>query len=188
METPSIKGFVMAPGLARLKALHEQGDLKTLGDHPQDDVIEHLLDSGAAPTFWYPMAAQDRIGKLLMAAEGAGDPGYWVRVGRESADEILSARTIEVLLTGARAFGERAGGALVRMASLAFSVGDWRYEGDRLEEFHIVVDAAEELPESVRYNTEGFIGVLADRFVGVRMRVASHRPAHDRIVFEGVTA
>jgi hypothetical protein len=123
---------------------------------------------------------------LMRDTLGGGDDDYWVTLGRESAQEILSARSISIVLTGARAFGRRAGTALIRIASLVLNVGQWRYEGEDLTDFEVVVEDAGSIPEALRLNVQGFIQVLASQFSGRDVSCTSTRQAPDRIAYRGL--
>lgn len=183
---PSIKGFGLQPALERVRRLCANGVLKDLDDYPQlepEDI--DIIVTGVSPTFWYPLGVSERVMRLLCDTEGAGDPQYWVRYGRETAGTILSARSVSMLITGARAFGDRAGAALVQIGGLAFNVGKWRYEGAGLRDFTVTVEDAGLLPESTQFTSQGFIEMLAARFVDEEVRCKSSRPTRDRIVFRG---
>jgi hypothetical protein len=183
---PSVKGFAMQPAVDRIHFLCESGAIKDLDEverlRPAD--VE-LLEARPSTTLWYPIDTQDRFLKVISDVQGGGDERYIIEFGVETAARVLQMRSMATILSGARAFGNRSGAALVRMARLGFNFGEWKYEGSGLDDFRVVVSDAEPLPDTVRYNIEGFIQFLASETVRAEVVCESTRPTRDHLVFRG---
>lgn len=183
---PSIKGYAVLPVAQRIRTLLEAGVIKDLEAQSRlsEDALQ-LLETEPGATLWYPITIQDELLRLLRDLEGGGNDRYLREQGLESAAEILQARSISLILTGARSFRRHTGRALVGMAQLVLNFGSWSFEGPGLHDFTVRAADAAPLPDSVRAHTEGFISELATRVVGKPVKCVSSRPAPDLILFRG---
>lgn len=181
---PSLKGTSVAYAVKRLLAHRKAGELT-------DDLIESrlepedraILENRVRPTLWYPIENFDRLMLLLRDIEGGADDEWWVEYGVESAADILSFAPIQIILRGARSFGPRAGKALVKMSSLYFNVGRWRFEGDSMESYEVEVSEAEGLSDICRLISLGFLRYVTRDFVGREVGIESSRPTRDLILY-----
>ena len=184
-SVPSMKGIGFAPVIERLRARIDTGKLSDLElDLKLQEADRALLESPIGPTLWYPVVSFERLLLLLRDQEGGIGNDYFVTLGVDTAEASLSTGAVQVLLKGARAFGPRAGIALIKLSKLYFNFSEWDFEGDDLEHFTVVVSDAAPLPEPCRYTTLGFMQHLVLQFTGKRVRLTSQRPSADRIVYK----
>ena len=186
MEVASIKGAVLDPAFSRVKQYASGGKLGgyDLSRHLEPGDVD-LLAFEVHPTLWYPIELYDRLIHVVCDCEGAGAEGFYASFGAREADVVLSSRPLRALVDGASAFGERSGAALVKLAHLAFSFGEWRYTGGSMADFRVEATDVGPLPDSLRYVLEGFMSSLASRVSGEFISVTSVRPARDWIAFSG---
>jgi hypothetical protein len=183
-KTPCLKGATMQAAVRRLEAHRKSGKLS-------DEVLEaklepediEMLEQRIALTLWYPIDAYDRIMLLLREIEGGMGDDWWIQYGEASAAEILAFGPIQAMLKAARGFGPRAGIVLVRMSSLYFNFSKWRFDGESLESFEVVVTGAAPMSEPCRLIVLGFLRHLAKVFVGHEVLLESDRPSHSRIIY-----
>jgi hypothetical protein len=186
VEVASVKGAVLEPPFNRVKQY--LGSAKLCGY----DLCRHLdpgdvdlLAFDVHPTLWYPIDLYDRLIRVVCDCDGAGDQSFYASFGAREADTVLSFRPIKALVDGASASGKRSGVALVKLAKLAFSFGEWSYTGSTLADLRVEATAVEPLPDSLRFVLEGFLSSLASRLTGKLVSVTSVRPTRDWIVFTG---
>lgn len=183
---PSIKGYAVLPIVQQIRAFVDGGSMKLdeVEQRLSDDALA-LLDTEPGPTLWYPISLHDEYLTLLQDFEGGRNPNFLHEHGFDSAGEILSAPSISLILSGARALRLNTGPALVRMAQLMLNFGKWSFEGPGMHDFEIDAREVGPLPNSVRWHTEGFISQVATRIVGESVGCQSTRPTRDHIKFRG---
>jgi hypothetical protein len=181
---PSIKGVTMLRAVNRLQALLENGKLQQseLEVHLDDDDLQ-LLDQRIAPTLWYPIDCYERVMLLVRSSEGGVGDGYWVRFGAETAAEAFESKSVQIILTGARAFGPRAGVALIKLSGLFYNFAEWQWEGEITGQFSITARGASAMPELARHGSLGFIQHFAEEFLGRAVPMTSDRPTRDVIIY-----
>jgi hypothetical protein len=157
----------------------QQADL----ENHLEAVDRDLIEQNIAASLWYPLDSYERIVQLVRQAEGGVGAEYWIRFGRENAEDVLASSAVQVFLKAARGFGPRAGIALIKLARLFFNFGEWSWEGDSLEKFKIEVSEAQYLSESVRLGALGFMLHLAQLFAGHEVRIVSERPSNDVVIY-----
>jgi hypothetical protein len=189
VEVPSIKGAVLDPPFNRVKQYLAGGKLggydlsRRLAPGDVD-----LLAFDVHPTLWYPIDLYDRLIRVVCDCDGAGEESFYASFGAREADGVLASRPLRALVDGASAFGNRSGVALVKLANLAFSFGEWRFTGSSLEDFRVEASEVGPLPDTLRYVLEGFMSSLASRMTGEFISVTSVRPTRDWIAFSGCAA
>jgi len=182
--TPSLKGISLQIAIDRLNRHVDSGKLtrEKMEDRLEPEDFE-ILDKRITPTLWYPLENYERIVRLIQEAEGGVGDRFWVRFGEDTARETLSSAAVQVLIRGARKFGDRAGIPLVKLGKLFFNFSEWRFEGDNLEHFTIEITDAEPMPEIVRHAVQGFIQHVVFEFTGKKVECTGERPRPDTIVF-----
>lgn len=186
MEVASVKGAVLDPAFSRVKQYVTGGKLGgyDLSRHLDPGDVD-LLAFEVHPTLWYPIGLYDRLIHVVCDCDGAGDEGFYASFGAREAETVLAFRPLAALVDGASVFGKRSGVALVKLANLAFSFGEWRYTGSSLTDFRVEATEVEPLPDTLRYVLEGFMSSLASRLTGKLVTVTSVRPTRDWITFTG---
>jgi len=186
MESASIKGAVLDIPFSRVKQYVSGGKLSgyDFSRHLDPGDVD-LLAFDVHPTLWYPIELYDRLIHVVCDCDGDGEDGFYASFGAREADTVLSFRPLRALVDGASVFGKRSGVALVKLANLAVSFGEWRYTGDSLADFRVEATDVGPLPDSLRYVLEGFLSSLASRLTGKLVSVTSVRPTRDWITFTG---
>lgn len=181
---PSMKGIGFVPLVERLHGHIEAGKLcKADLERKLEATDRELLEARIGPTLWYPIASYERMLRLLRDREGAAGNDFFVAFGTDTAADSLGTGPIQILLKGAKAFGARAGIALIKLSKLYFNFSEWHFEGNDLEQFVIEVTDAADFPEPCRYSTLGFMQYLVLEFTGEAVQLSSQRPTRDRIVY-----
>jgi len=186
VEGASLKGAVLEPAFSRVKQYVAGGKLSAydLSRHLDPGDVD-LLSFDVHPTLWYPIELYDRLIHVVCDCDGAGEDGFYASFGAREADSVLSFRPLKALVDDANVLGKRSGAALVKLANLAFSFGEWRYTGGSMADFRVEATDVGPLPDSLRYVLEGFMSSLASRFTGKLVSVTSVRPTRDWITFTG---
>jgi len=159
--TPSLKGISLQIAIDRLNRHVDSGKLTR--DKMEERLLPEdfeILDKRIASTLWYPLANYE-----------------------DTARETLGSAAVQVLIKGAKKFGNRAGIPLVKLGSLFFNFSTWQFEGDDLEHFTITISDAGPMPEIVRHAVQGFVQHIIYEFTGKPVKVTGERPRHDKIVF-----
>ena len=194
MVEPCIKGVVIRISADRVRAMLETGKLR------EDDLERwltardvELISEPPRPTLWYPIETMTHLLELMRDVEGAGDERYLALEAAREIDNVLRAPAMAAVVHGARAFGKRAGVALVKLTNLTFNFGCWTYTGEDLENF--AVEAAEinvgdleelfdagaevtpEALEKIGYLKKRFdvLKVLGDGEVTKKLTISAHR-------------
>jgi hypothetical protein len=66
--------------------------------------------------------------------------------------------------------------------------GRWHTTGDSLADFTQMLSGDQRMPETTRFNLQGFLRTLVAIVVGPGVRVSSRRTAGDQVVFQGEPA
>lgn len=181
---PSLKGISLQIAIDRLNRHVDSGKLthEKMEERLQPEDFE-ILGKRIAATLWYPLENYERIVLLIQEIEGGVGDRFWVQFGEDTARETLSSAAVQVLIKGARKFGNRAGIPLVKLGNLFFNFSEWRFEGDDLEHFTIEITGAEPMPEIVRHAVQGFIQHVVFEFTGSPIKVTAERPRRDTVIF-----
>jgi len=135
------------------------------------------------PTLWYPVAQNHRLLELYYDLSGRRDD-VMVEMGREQARQILRTPSFAKLFEAAGQRDEAsAGHLLVKLAELVLNFSRWTFHGSSLADFRIEVSEATDYSDHARHSATGFMEVLCEEIFGKRVRIASERPAPDRILF-----
>jgi hypothetical protein len=179
-----LKGISLQIAVDRLNRHVDSGKLtrEKMEERLQPEDFE-ILDRRIAMTLWYPLESYERIVRLIQEVEGGVGDRFWVRFGEETAKESLSSAALQVLIKGARKFGNRAGIPLVKLGNLFFNFSHWHFEGDDLEHFTIEITDAGPMPEIVRHAAQGFVQHLVYEFTGKHVKISAERPTLDRVIF-----
>jgi len=181
---PSVKGVTMLKAVSRLQALREDGKLDDFQlESWLDSEDLRFIDQRIAPTLWYPIDCYERMMLLVRTTEGGVGDEYWVRFGAETAAEVFESKSVQIIMKGARAFGPRAGVALIKLSGLFYNFAQWEWEGEITGSFSITATGATPLPELSRHGSLGFIQYFAEQFVGRKVPMTSERPTPDIVIF-----
>lgn len=182
---PSVKGVTMLHAIRRMRSQIERGAIK---ESQLDACLEEgdraFIDQRIAPTLWYPIDCYARMMMMLRDAEGGSGNDYWIQFGRETALEVVQTTPVQIVLKGARPFGPRAGMALIKMSSLFYNFGSWKFTGEILDDFVIESSGVSDLPELSRFGTLGFIQYFAEEFLGHSVPMTSIRPQRDKVIYK----
>lgn len=186
MVEPCIKGVVIRISADRVRAMLETGKLR------EEDLERwltardvELVSEPPRPTLWYPIETMSHLLELMRDVEGAGDERYLAAEAAREIDNVLRAPAMAAVVHGARAFGKRAGVALVKLTNLTFNFGRWTYSGEDLENFTVEAAGVEAITRPLQLSIEGFIGALASRMAGRPVQVTSERPAPGSLRYRG---
>ena len=180
----SIKGSGFESAVADVRRLLAEGRItrEELAARLDEEDRRHL-EGTIMPSLWYPLSTYDRLIRLLLEKEGAGDPGYLLERGRRAAERLYKAGLYRQLDATLERWGERFGVLMSSLGAAMFS--DTRWQVGQVGETHRVeVEVPAEFPECARLTSQGFIEYLGQRASGSPVRVASHRPLPTRVVYE----
>jgi hypothetical protein len=160
-ETPSVKGVAFQAVWDRVTSLVESGRVA-------DDLLEltlgkeglALLEEKPQPSLWYPMAHADRLTDLVVKVEGAGNPAYAKSLGASGLEPVLSRDSMRSFIEDSMRRKDRAGHALIGLAGLVYSFGQWTYRGEDLRSFEIDLTEAASFPENSAFSASGFMEAL----------------------------
>lgn len=183
-----IKGTVFETVVAEVREAIDSGALPgPAGLQLAEEDLDYLEQKVQASS-WYPIAAHDRLLRLLLRHVGQGNLGYWIEGGRKAADALRSSGLYEQLSDEtSKRLGLRAGRVLVSLSGAVYNFTRWRWDGwvDDDDTFQITVSEAEGFPDSCRYRAVGFIERAAGRALGHYCRCTSRRPSPDMLVYLG---
>jgi hypothetical protein len=185
---PSIKGVAFQFVASAIERLVAEGKIER--GEIEAKVAEEdrkILEGPPIPGLWYPVASFGRL--LEFALEKDGRPREeWPQVGFEIARSLLAARTYEGMIEAASKRGDRSGLTLVHLVPLFMNFSSWSFEQgpDDGSVYHVNVEQAEALPDSLVAIAQGVIAYLSLRVRGYRVSVSSERPGRGRIVFRAV--
>ncbi|HME69592.1 MAG TPA: hypothetical protein VKM54_06955 [Myxococcota bacterium] len=186
MTQASIKGVAFQSVAEDIHRLRTQGrirenDLETLLK-PGD--MAHL-DEMVVPSLWYPIDVYGRCLDLLCSVEGQGRPVYLVTRGVKAAERMMAVGAYRHFLAAADRWGQRAGQAMVQLASAMYSFMEWVITHDESADVSTIeVQGAADFPDSARYTTQGFVEVLFSRIGGAPVEVVTRRPRPDLVTYE----
>ncbi len=142
-------------------------------------IVEHKLE----PSLWYSVQAVDELSKLVVDYLGDGDAAFMQVVGGRALGALLERETFRAFIEGAMKRKGNEGDTLIGLASLLYDFGTWRYEGEDLRSFKIVMDDAEPLPDLATHSIKGFIHALVEHCTGVSLTIDVRRPWRGRLEF-----
>lgn len=186
-QIPSIKGTAFELAHADLNRHLAEGRLSREQAAARLDAEDlRILEEKLNPTAWYPIASYGRIVELLSELEGRSDTeSYLLGRGAIAAEKLSNAGTYQQLDASSAQLGPRVGKIVITVAGMIYNFGRWEFEvGDTSGDFRVIVKECRDMPEVSRVTTQGFIQTVSSRIAGFPIRVTSHRPSSDRIVFE----
>jgi hypothetical protein len=136
---------------------------------------------------WYPVASFDRLVRLA-SGPAAQNADYFVKRGRDAADELLNSQIYGGFKNTIRERGDQGGTSVLTLAQLMMNFSRWEllpYENGDTSHFVIDVTEAGPMPDVLRYTSQGFIERVSELMVGGPMKVMSERPARDHVIFTG---
>jgi hypothetical protein len=185
MTQASIKGLAfqsVAEDIHRLrmeKRIRED-DLESLLK-PGD--VAHL-DEIVVPSLWYPIDVYGRCLDLLCTVEGQGRPAYLVTRGVKAAERMMAVGAYRHFLAAADRWGQRAGQAMVQLASAMYNFMEWVISHDDSADVSMIeVRGAADFPDSARHTAQGFVEVLFSRIGGAPVEVVARRPRPDLVTY-----
>jgi len=185
MTQASIKGLAfqsVAEDIHRLRMERRilEEDLESLLK-PGD--MAHL-DEVVVPSLWYPIDVYGRCLDLLCSAEGEGRPAYLVTRGVKAAERMMAVGAYRHFLAAADRWGQRAGQAMVQLASAMYNFMEWVIRHDDSADVSIIeVRGAAAFPASARHTAQGFVEVLFSRIGGAPVEVVARRPRPDFVTY-----
>ncbi|HYB12649.1 MAG TPA: hypothetical protein VEG67_04210 [Myxococcota bacterium] len=186
MTQPSIKGVAfqsVAEDLHRLRTERRIREEDLESRLKPGDMVH--LDEMVVPSLWYPIDVYGRCLDLLCDVEGEGRPSYLVARGSKAAERMMAVGAYRHFLAAADRWGQRAGQAMVQLASAMYSFMDWVIHHDESTgTCTIEVGGAADFPESARHTAQGFVEVLFSRIDGAPVVVAARRPRPDLVIYE----
>ncbi|MEN8183156.1 MAG: hypothetical protein ABFS46_11540 [Myxococcota bacterium] len=196
MDVPGIKGSAFEAVVTDLVAAIEAGRISREAVEarlePEDLAV---LDSKIVASSWYPIEIYQRLSEILVEVEGGGKPEYVLARGARAAERLFTAGLYQQLRfgeergraiqDGGELWSQRDGAIMATLAGAIFNFSKWRFEVvDAAKGTHrIEVTGAAPMPEVARLAAQGFIEYTSSRLSGTPLRVESHRPEPDRIVF-----
>lgn len=188
VERPAVKGTALESAATDLRGLVEGGHLSREALEARLELEDlRILDGKLLPSEWYPIETYARILDLLSEVEGEGRPEYHVERGRRAAERLLRSGIYRQLDRAERMVDHFSHGAVVSIlltvGRALFNFGDWRVVSDEEREVRYEIAEADAFPEAARHTIQGFTEWAARHLVGANARVASHRPAPDRVEF-----
>jgi hypothetical protein len=88
-------------------------------------------------------------------------------------------------LAAADRWGQRAGQAMVQLASAIYSFMDWVIHHDEAAGVSTIeVQGAQDFPDSARHTAQGFVEVLFSRIEGAPVEVLMRRPRPEVVTYE----
>jgi hypothetical protein len=176
-SVPSIKGSVMAGVVENVAKLVSHGDLsreELLRRLPASDVA--LLDQEIPASQWYDIRTYDRMNTLLLDLVGHGNVDYYREQGRKTALRLIDGglyaqleyldRTQVATREDPQARFEAFGRDLRLLNTLSASIlsfSRWTHsvDPDHERRYRIDVLDADDMPESLRWRSEGFMNGMA---------------------------
>jgi hypothetical protein len=182
METrvPSIRGTLLKQSIEWLGSLvvAQRTSPQELGVrlHAEDFALfTHRIEGDR----WYPVDSAGRIDEALVRAHGGSTERVMIELGARRARRMLSARpgTLEGLQDGE--FDPRS------LFSLTppLNFGRWRAWGRSLRCLTLQLDDATPLPETTRFNLQGFLEQIVGQILGSPVDISGQRPRRDQVVF-----
>jgi len=186
-EEPLVRGVVFRHVAEQLRVLNDEGWVSA-GE--LDRVLEHRDFAQLYGEFsrdrWYPVVSLGRFLDVLQARVCGGDPATLVNHAEEVAKEVLDSAEGEYFLAQARRPGVDAGLLVARCAQRdALNFSRWRFEGESLRDFRILVTEADAIGDAGRLVVQGILQLLFSRIAGMPVQVSSERVSGDSILYLG---
>ncbi|HBZ70735.1 MAG TPA: hypothetical protein DEP35_13780 [Deltaproteobacteria bacterium] len=186
MTQSSIKGVAFQSVAEDIHRLRTEGRIR------QDDLMAVLkpgdmahLEETVVPSLWYPIDVYGRCLDLLCIVEGHGRPSYLVARGAKAAERMMAVGAYRHFLAAADRWGQRAGQAMVQLASAMYNFMIWVITHEESTgTCRIEVQQAADFPDSARHSAHGFVEVLFTRIEGAPVEVGSRRPRPDLVMYE----
>jgi hypothetical protein len=185
-RTPSIKGAALQSVTEDVHRLRNEGRITDadLQARLKPDDLRHL-DEMTVPGLWYPMSVYAGLLELLRDVEGGGRDEYLIERGMHAAERLMNVGAYRHFLQSAARWGERAGEAMIQLASAFYNFTVWKLSHEAAHDTYVLeVSEARDFPNAARLTAQGFVEVLFAYMGGKPVRVSSRRPVPDRVLYE----
>jgi hypothetical protein len=181
-HVPSIRGALLKQSIDWLGSLvvAQRTSPQALGVrlHAEDFALfTHRIEGDA----WYPVDSAARIDEALVRAHGGTTARVMLELGARRARSALAGRP-GAPERGAADRAEIDPSVLFTLAP-PLNFGRWRAWGRSLRRFTLQLDDAEPLPETTRYNLQGYLERTVGELLSELVEVTSERPRPDQVVF-----
>jgi hypothetical protein len=120
--------------------------------------------------------------ELLRDVEGGGRDEYLVERGVRAAERLMQVGAYRHFLQSAARWGERAGQAMIQLASAFYNFTEWTFSHDPgRDTYALDVTGAREFPDAAGLTAQGFVQVLFTHMGGKSVHVTSRRTGPDRL-------
>jgi hypothetical protein len=152
-----------------------------------------LLDPSPLATSWYPVATYDRLLRILLDAEGAGDPRYLPERARRGMAALMRGgiykqleRAEAVVRESGEGWFERTGHILATLPTAFFDRGSWKLSRDeRRRSFALEGTGLEGMTLQVAQIVQGAVEFVAEQLIQAPVEVRLQRPRDGRLVLHG---
>jgi hypothetical protein len=176
VDAPCVRGSILAQAVEHVCLLRDEGFAPS----------ERLEEGKIAPDGWYWLTSLDRMLRVLLVSVCGGNPVRLAQQVGELGKGLLSSEAFTHFLREARQRGLAAGDMVaLRAEQDLFRGSRWRFEGDSLGDFRIVVDEAHDLPEAVRFAIQGGLELVFSQIALHPVSVMSIRLARGAVVYRG---
>ena len=184
-KSPSVKGVALQSVTEDVHRLRQEKQI-TQADieaRLKPDELRHL-DEMTVPGLWYPITLYAGLLELLRDVEGRGNDQYLVERGIRAAERLMQVGAYRHFLQSAARWGERAGEAMIQLASAFYNFTVWTLGHDEgRDAYTLEVSGAQDFPNAARFTAQGFVQVLFSHMGGKPVRVTSRRTGPDRLVY-----
>lgn len=185
METePRIRGTLLRPSIDWLGSLvvARRTTPQALGVRFEAEDM-HLFTSGPGANEWIPIATSARIDAALLRAHGGDVEDVMREVGARWPNRVATPKHAQPgTLLGRTAMPD----PCTLVAEIRpFDFGRWRTLERTPGGFALALDDADALPDTTRFQLEGFLRAGIARHVGLDVSVMSERPTACQTVFRG---
>lgn len=193
MKTPNARSTRMPciKGIALQSVTEDVHRLRLAKQIQESDIEARLkpddmrhLDEMTVPGLWYPMGVYAGLLELLRDVEGGGRDEYLIERGVRAAERLMQVGAYRHVLQSAARWGERAGEAMIQLASAFYNFTVWTLSHEESHDAYVLeVSEAQDFPNAARYTAQGFVQVLFEHMGGKPVRVTSRRPSPDRLLY-----
>jgi hypothetical protein len=151
-----------------------------------------FVDETPLPASWYPIATYDRLLRVLMELEGAGETRYLVQRARKGMEALMRGGLYKQLAHAEAAvrqstdWFERTGHILATLPTAFFDKGSWRLSRDQGKRmFTLEGSGLEGMTLNVAHIVQGAVEYAAEQLTQTPVEVTIQRPREGRVVFVG---
>jgi len=177
---PRIRGALLRPSIDWLGSLvvARRTTPQALGVRFEAEDM-HLFTSGPGPDEWIPISTSARIDAALLRAHGGDVDDVMREVGARWPNRVAAPKRTR---PGRTAMPDPC--ALVSEMR-PFDFGGWRTLERSNGGFVLALDDADALPDTTRFQLEGFLRAGIARHVNLEIDMTSERPSACQAVFRG---